>query len=115
MLVLAILLWEGLVRWQHFPPFILPTPMLVAAKFWSALADGTLLRHIGVTLIEIALGLALGLSTAFVAGYLLGKNRTSSVASPYIVASQSIPIVAIAPLLVIWLGSGLTTKVLVCA
>jgi len=51
-----------------------------------------------------------------VTGYFLGKNRAlEQIASPYIVASQSVPIVAIAPLLVIWLGSGLLSKVIVCA
>jgi NitT/TauT family transport system permease protein len=50
-----------------------------------------------------------------VLGYLLGKSRTvERLVSPYIVASQSVPIVAVAPLLVIWFGSGLTSKVLVC-
>jgi NitT/TauT family transport system permease protein len=67
-------------------------------------------------LVEIALGLLLGLSSALGLGYLLGKHRTlEEIASPYIVASQSIPIVAIAPLLVIWLGSGLASKVLITA
>ena len=118
MLVLAagIMLWEALVRWQELPAFILPSPSLVGQKFLSLLADGTLLRNTQVTLVEIALGLVLGLSTAFVLGYFLGKHRTlEHIASPYIVASQSVPIVAIAPLLIIWLGSGLSSKVIVCA
>jgi NitT/TauT family transport system permease protein len=115
-LTVGILLWEALVRWQELPPFILPSPGIVWQKFLITLADGSLLRHTQVTLIEIALGLALGLSTAFVLGYFLGKHRTlEHIASPYIVASQSIPIVAIAPLLIIWLGSGLWSKVIVCA
>ena len=115
-LILAILLWEALVRWQELPPFILPSPTLIFQKFLAALGDGTLLRHAEVTLVEIALGLALGLSAAFVLGYFLGKHRQlERIASPYIVASQSVPIVAIAPLLIIWLGSGLGSKVIVCA
>ncbi|MFN8468514.1 MAG: ABC transporter permease [Caldilineaceae bacterium] len=115
-LAVGVLLWEGLVRWQELPPFILPAPTVVWQKFLIVLAEGTLVRHAQVTLIEIALGLALGLSTAFVLGYFLGKHRAlEHIASPYIVASQSIPIVAIAPLLIIWLGSGLSSKVIVCA
>ena len=115
-LTLAIALWEGLVRWQAYPPFILPGPAVVARKFVTLATDGTLLRHTQVTLIEIALGLLLGLTTACVLGYFLGKHRTlEQVVAPYIVASQSIPIVAVAPLLVIWLGSGILSKVLVCA
>lgn len=112
----GILLWELLVRWQEYPAFILPGPTVVAAKFTSVLADGSLLRHAAVTLQEIVLGLIIGLSAALILGYLLGKNQTlDRLLSPYIVASQSVPIVAIAPLLVIWFGTGLASKVLVCA
>lgn len=112
----AIALWEGLVRWRAYPAFILPGPMLVMRKFFTLAADGTLVRHTQVTLLEIALGLLLGLTTACVLGYFLGKHRAlEQVVAPYIVASQSIPIVAVAPLLVIWLGSGIFSKVLVCA
>lgn len=114
--VLGILLWEGVVYWQGYPPFILPTPRQVWSKLWIVLADGTLQRHVGVTLIEIGLGLLLGLTLAFLFGYILGKNRFAErLVSPYIVASQSVPIVAIAPLLIIWFGNGLLSKVLVCA
>lgn len=112
----GVALWEGLVRWQQYPPFLLPGPVVVWRRFLSAATDGTLSRHTYVTLTEIGLGLALGLSTALLLGYLLGKHRAMErLVSPYIVASQSVPIVAIAPLLVIWLGSGLASKVLVCA
>lgn len=115
-LTLGVALWAALVEWQDLPAFILPSPLAVGQKFWLVLLDGTLLRHAQVTLVEIALGLLLGLSTAFVLGYFLGKHRgLEQIASPYIVASQSIPIVAIAPLLIIWLGSGLASKVVVCA
>ena len=61
-------------------------------------------------------GLALGISVAAILGYILAKSRTAErVLAPYIVASQSIPIVAIAPLLVIWFGSGRLSKVLISA
>ncbi len=115
-LALAIAAWEGLVRWQDLPAFVLPSPGVVWQRGVAALADGTLVRHASVTLVEIALGLLLGLTTAFVLGYLLGKHRGAErLLSPYIVASQSVPVVAVAPLLIIWLGSGLASKVLICA
>lgn len=98
-----------------YPPFILPTPFAVAQKAFAVLADGSLLHHAAVTLL-IALGLTLGVGTALVLGYVLGKNRAvEQFVAPYLVASQSVPVVAIAPLLVIWFGSGLLSKVLVCA
>jgi NitT/TauT family transport system permease protein len=115
-LSMGVLFWAVVVRWQNYPPFILPGPGQVWHKFLLVAMDGTLARHAGITLLEIFLGLGLGLTTACVLGYILGKNRTvEQLLSPYIVASQSVPIVAIAPLLVIWFGSGLTSKVLVCA
>lgn len=115
-LAAILLLWEGLVRWQGLPAFILPAPAVVMRKFVAVLADGTLLRHAQVTLLEIGAGLAIGLSSAAVLGYVLGKSRSlEQIAAPYIVASQSVPTVAIAPLLIIWLGSGLWSKIIVTA
>ena len=115
-LVGGVVVWEGLVRWNHYPPFILPLPGRVWARFLIVLADGSLLRHTQITLVEVFSGLALGLSVAAALGYLIAKSRgLERLLTPYIIASQSIPIVAIAPLLVIWLGSGLRSKVLICA
>lgn len=115
-LLVFVLLWAGLVDWMDYPPFILPAPAVVAQKLVTTLVDGSLFLHAQTTLVEIGLGLFLGLTTAFILGYWLGKHRgLEQVASPYIVASQSVPIVAIAPLLVIWLGSGLASKVAVTA
>jgi NitT/TauT family transport system permease protein len=112
----GIALWAGLVAWQEYPTFILPGPDVVWRKFLTMTADGSLLRHARVTLVEVILGLLVGLAAAFVLGYLLGKSRAvERLIAPYLVASQSVPIVAVAPLLVIWFGSGLTSKVLVCA
>ena len=115
-LLILILLWAALVAWQEYPPFILPSPALVWQKFLTLVAGGNIWQHVGVTLLEILVGLAVGLVAAFGLGYLLGKHHSlERIASPYIVASQSVPIVAIAPLLIIWLGSGLWSKIIVTA
>ncbi|MFM8319989.1 MAG: ABC transporter permease, partial [Chloroflexota bacterium] len=64
---------------------------------------------------EVLAGLALGVGLATVLGYTLARWPTlDRLLSPFIIASQSVPVVAIAPLLVIWFGSGLTSKVLIC-
>jgi NitT/TauT family transport system permease protein len=61
-------------------------------------------------------GLAVGVFTASSLGYLLARSRKlERIMSPYIVASQSVPVVAIAPLLIIWFGPGLTSKVIICS
>ncbi len=115
-LAAAVAGWAGLVAWADYPPFILPGPDVVWRKLQAMLADTTLLRHGRVTVLEVVLGLALGLSAAFSLGYALGRSRAvERLVAPYLVISQSVPIVAIAPLLVIWFGSGMTSKVLVCA
>ncbi|MCB0071512.1 MAG: ABC transporter permease [Caldilineaceae bacterium] len=115
-IAMGLVAWDLLVRWQEYPAFILPRPGVVWQKFLSVAADGTLWRHAQVTLLEIGLGLAFGLSAALALGYVLGKHPlVERLVAPYVVASQSIPIVAIAPLLVIWLGNGLASKVLVTA
>ena len=115
-MTLAILLWELAARLGEFPAFILPTPSLVLTRLVQVTGDGSLLRHTGVTLQEVVAGLALGVSSATGLGYLLAKSRTvERLLAPYVVASQSVPIVAIAPLLVIWFGPGLISKVLICA
>jgi NitT/TauT family transport system permease protein len=115
-LAAGVLLWGWLVEWRGYPAFILPGPIQVWNKAVTMAMNGMLWKHAQVTLIEIGLGLLIGLSLALLLGYLLGKSRTlDRLLSPYIVASQTIPIVAVAPLLVIWFGSGLTSKVLICA
>lgn len=117
-LVLVLFLggWHLLVQWGGYPAFILPGPALVWGRFLALLGDGTLARHTATTLLEISGGLALGLSAAFITGYSLAKSPAlERLLSPYVVASQAVPIVAIAPLLVIWFGFGWPSKVLVCA
>jgi NitT/TauT family transport system permease protein len=115
-LFLAVGLWELVVQIWNFPAFLLPGPALVWARFVQVVVDGSLLRDILVTLKEVLAGLALGVSAATTLGYLLAKSRpVERFLAPYIVASQSVPVVAIAPLLVIWFGPGLISKVLICA
>ena len=115
-LALFLIAWHFVVKWGNYPPFILPSPSLVWNRFLALLADGTLAMNTGVTLFEVAAGLALGLAAALLVGYGLAKSPLlERILSPYIVASQAVPIVAIAPLLVIWFGFGWTSKVLVCA
>jgi NitT/TauT family transport system permease protein len=115
-ILLGFLAWEVIVRVSGLPKFILPSPLDVWTRLLRALADGSLLLHTGYTLIEIILGLFFGVLFATVIGWLLAKSRSlEKILSPYLVASQAIPIVAIAPLLILWFGSGITSKVLICS
>ena len=112
----GVFAWYLVTRYSGIPNFILPSPLSVWTRFLRAIGDGSLLYHTGITLSEILLGLLAGAFFATFVGYVLAKSRSlERILSPYIVASQAIPIVAIAPLLVIWLGDGILSKVVICA
>ncbi len=97
-IVLMLVIWQLVASFAGFPAFILPTPAQVAARFAQAIQDGSLIRNTAATLVEVLAGLTLGVCVATVLGYLLARSlRLEHLLSPYIVASQAIPIVAIAP------------------
>jgi NitT/TauT family transport system permease protein len=115
-LLIGLLAWWLTARMAGLPAFILPSPGDVWQRFLSAVSDGSLAYHTGATLLEIMLGLSLGVGLATILGYLVAKSGAlERVLSPYLVASQAVPLVAIAPLLVIWFGPGMFSKVLICA
>jgi NitT/TauT family transport system permease protein len=113
---LLLVVWQLVTLLASLPSYILPTPEQVAVQFAQSIMDGTLIRNTEATLAEILAGLALGVVVATLLGYLLARSlHLEQLLSPYIVASQSIPIVAIAPLLIIWFGPGIFSKILICA
>lgn len=112
---LGLLAWYLLSRFGGIQPYLLPAPGAVWERFLTSLSDGTLLRNTLYTLSEVLSGLVLGVVSASTLGYLLAKSRPlEQILAPLIVASQSVPIVAIAPLLILWLGSGILPKILIC-
>ena len=99
-LVLLVAGWQVLVWIAGYPAFILPSPADVAVVGVRVIANGTLWHHMRVTLSEVGAGLLLGLLAASLLGYPLAKSRRlERLAAPYLVVSQSVPVVAIAPLL----------------
>lgn len=114
-----LIVWQ-LVAWaQIYPAFIVPAPLDVLDKFYQVtFGEGrvSLWHHIWVTLSEVLIGLTAGLIAAVVLGYAIAKIQLlEDLLSPMIVALQATPVVAYAPLLVIWFGSGLMSKVITCA
>jgi len=114
-LVVFLVAWELVVTLGGYPVFILPPPETVVSRFVGAWGDGTLARHTAATLVEIALGFGIGAALAIVVGYLLARSRLAErLLSPYIVAAQATPILALAPVLVLWFGPGLGARVVIC-
>lgn len=113
---LFVLAWKVVVVVGGYPPFILPAPEVVGARFIEAWADGIIAPHTVTTLTEIGLGFTGGATAGVLVGYVLARSRLAErLLSPYLVAAQATPILALAPLIFLWLGSGLTGKVLICS
>ena len=115
-LAVFLAIWKLVTVIGGYPEFILPAPEVVAERAWRAIGTGILWEHTAVTLLEIVLGFTVGASAAIVTGTALGKSvLIERVLSPYIVAAQAVPILALAPLLDIWFGGGLLARVFICA
>ena len=121
LLTVGILLaaWQLIAALELYPAFIVPPPAAVAEKFYAVtFGDGrvNLWMHLWVTFSEVAIGLGVGLTVAVFLGYMVAKlPLLEDLLSPVIVAFQATPVVAYAPLLVIWFGSGMMSKVVTCA
>jgi putative riboflavin transport system permease protein len=115
-LAVFLLAWKAIVIVGGYPPYILPAPEAVLDRLVSGWTEGTIPRHAGTTLLEVALGFGAGATLAVVVGYGLARSAlVERLVSPYIVAAQATPILALAPLLALWFGPGLTSKVVICA
>jgi len=114
--VVFIVAWKLVVVIGGYPKSILPSPETVFERLVRAWADGVMTRHVLATMSEIVLGLIVGGTSALAVGYLLARSSLAErLFSPYLVAAQATPILVLAPLLVLWLGTGLLPKVVICA
>lgn len=104
------LLWECIVRWMNVPAFIVPAPSRILIT--ATVQAGDILPHAAVTLLEIILGIVLAVLTSVpLAIGMFAKPVVEKTLAPFLVASQAIPVFALAPLLVVWLGYGIASKV----
>jgi NitT/TauT family transport system permease protein len=110
------LAWQAVAAAGVVPAYVLPAPGAVAAKWLALYQNGLLWHHTSTTLLEGLLGFALAFVVGVGLGYPLARSRVvAGVLAPYVAASQAVPVVALAPLLVLWFGLGLLPKVLICA
>jgi len=114
LLLIAVFLgvWEAVVRVFEIPMFILPTPSSVFTALWRGIVTWLYVDHVWITLTETLLGFVVGTSLAFVFGTIIALSRpVEYFLYPFIVMFQSMPKVALAPLIIVWFGLGLASKV----
>jgi NitT/TauT family transport system permease protein len=107
-----LVVWETFVRFFEIPLFILPTPSNVFIALYRGFASSLYIDHIWVTVAETLMGFAVGTALAFVLGTIIALSRpVEYFLYPFVVMFQAMPKVALAPLIIVWFGLGLTSKV----
>jgi NitT/TauT family transport system permease protein len=114
--VVFVGLWEGIVRWLEVPPFIAPAPSAVLASLVGGLRSRLYLEHFLITLYETLLGFLIAAVSGIVIGAIIAQFRlVEQTMYPYLVALQTLPKIAIAPLIIVWFGFGISSKVVIAA
>ncbi len=109
-------IWQLVTASGSVSTYLLPQPADVARSFWLSLTDGLFVTYGLVTLQESLFGFVLGVAVGVPLGYLIARHELLARAlEPYLAASQAIPAVALAPLLVLWLGYGTPPVAMLCA
>jgi len=110
--MVLLIAWELIVRALDIQSWLLPAPTVIFAELIDSF--GLLMRHAGTTLTEILLGFAVSVSLGILlaSGIVWSRTVERSI-YPIIIASQTIPIITLAPLLIIWVGTDIMSKVIV--
>lgn len=111
-----LIMWEAAVYLMQVPVFIVPPPSAVAVYIWQDMATGFILPHLWITFVEVLIGFI----AAAVLGIVLGTGIAlvrflDKTVYPFVLALQTIPKVAVAPLLLIWFGYGIQSKIVTAA
>lgn len=115
-LVVLIGAWVAATTIWGVPNYILPRPWEVVLALKTGYIDGALWKHLAFTLQSTVTGYIAGCFIGFVIGTLVAESRTfDRFVYPYIVALQSMPKVAIAPLIIVWFGFGIESKIVIVA
>jgi NitT/TauT family transport system permease protein len=110
----GLLLWELLARVLLENELLIPPPSSVLRSFWRLAVSGQLNKHFAATLIEFTYGFATATVVGIIVGYLMGMHRWfDEIMDPWIAALYSIPIITVVPLIIIWFGIGMLSKVIV--
>jgi len=112
----GVLLWEAIVRVFRVPSFLAPAPTAVAASLAGGIRTHLYVEHFGVTLYEALAGFLIAAASGIVIGAVIAQFRlVERTLYPYLVALQTMPKIAIAPLIVVWFGFDTSSKVVIAA
>lgn len=105
--ILFLILWEVLTRTKVLDPFLTSSPTRIVKSFIQFTKDGSLFTHIGITLYETILGFTLGTLLGFIIALILWMfPKVSKILDPYLVVLNALPKVALAPIILFWVGNG---------
>lgn len=108
----GILVWQLYTAGQPSHQFIFASPEQVLQALTRVGSNGELFRHAGITLLEAIVGFVLGTTCGAVLGLSLWYSRVAAkVAQPYLTALASVPVFALAPVIIVWFGIGITSKI----
>ncbi len=119
LLVVILVLWEWGVPYFEIPNYVLPTPSAIGTALWRGLDAGFFDRggywlHTWVTVTEVLLGFFIGSGVGLLLGTVISQFRIlEATLRIYLVAIQCLPKIALAPIIVLWFGFGLTSKVVI--
>jgi NitT/TauT family transport system permease protein len=111
-LAVFLIAWDFAITWGEIPQYLLPRPVDVIVAFWNGYYGGMFWPHLFTTLYQVVVGYFIGCTAALLLGAAVAEWRSiERIVVPYVVALQSTPKVALAPLLIVWLGFGVESKI----
>jgi NitT/TauT family transport system permease protein len=113
-LIALVGLWSVVIRLADTPPYVLPSPTSVLLAFGEH--QDLILRHLRITIVEVFLGVGLGVFAGVLVALAMATSRTvRHLVYPLLLAFEGVPKIALAPIIVVWLGTGLVSKVALAA
>ena len=114
--IFLLLVWQVVNEALHVPRYLLPTPSAIGVALYNGIADGILVKSAFITLMEAIAGFLIAACAGIVLGTVIAQfGIVERLVYPYVVALQSLPKVAIAPLIIVWFGYGFSSKIVVSA
>ena len=110
-IVALLALWEALVRIMKVPSYVLPAPTAVLSALWKDRA--ALMQHSSVTVAEALIGMGISLVCALALGMLMDvSEKVKAIVYPILVVTQTVPMIVLSPILILYLGFGAAPKIL---